>query len=156
MQCRGQCRASKFAPLHQKGHKTIHWARRHEKHNDFPRCHLFIQPRSPPFITFCRLQQRNKNTSCCPRQLLAIWLPDVLPSFCSKFFSLPRPHCLSLILCFPLSPCPVCCHVMLQLGTVISPRDERCFVVWAASEVGLWASAGNHVDTWWCCCVRER
>lgn len=31
-----------------------------------------------------------------------IWLPDVLPSSCSKFLSLPRPSCLSFILFSPL------------------------------------------------------
>lgn len=95
----------------------------------------------------------------CASQLLAmgskrrIWLPDVLHSSCSKFLSLPRPSRLSFILCFLLSPCPVCCHAVLQLGTVISPWDERCNV---GCQVGLWASTGNHADAHWCCCGRER
>lgn len=67
-------------------------------------------------------------------------------------FPYPDPAA-SLLFCFLLSPCPVCCHAVLQLGTVISPWDERCNV---GCQVSLWASTGNHADAHWCCCGRER
>lgn len=43
----GNARPQSLPHCARKGHKTTHQARRHEKHNNFPRCHLFLQPRSP-------------------------------------------------------------------------------------------------------------
>lgn len=141
-----------------KGHKITHQARRHEKHNNFPRCHLFLQPRSPSLITFCRSQRGNKNASLLPKPAPCNVLREESGSQMSflapapNSFPYPHPAASLLFSIFPslhsLFAAIQCCSLGQSL--VSGMRDARCAARLASEPLQEIALIP------WCCCARKR